>query len=94
MQGGRVPKSLTWSNNLGYNIREADCTPHVETPVKVSVGGDTNIINSLNFCSQGSWLWEEGCAKTLGAEQPHREDGWDCPSSHCLGNISLRRQLG
>lgn len=50
MQGEGVPKSPTWSNVLGYNICQAGCTPHVETPPEVTAGAGPKVINSLKFC--------------------------------------------
>lgn len=51
MQEKRGPKSPIRSNGLGYNIFQAGCTPHVDTPPKVREGADINVINSLNFCT-------------------------------------------
>lgn len=51
MQGERIPKSLSQSSGLGCNIFQAGCGSHVETPPKVRVAADTNMINSLNFCT-------------------------------------------
>lgn len=49
---------------MGYNIFQAGCTPHVETPPKVRASDDTNVINSLNFCTSAPRA--PGCGRKVG----------------------------
>lgn len=90
MQAERVPKSPTQSNSLGYNIFQAGCIPHVETPPKVRVGADTNVINSLNFCASAPRA--PGCGRRIGLRPTGRTPGITPPAALSWEHISVAEE--